>query len=62
MRKLPKGWSVKTITEEAHLVEMYRWVIFHNEKEVERSFIKLVERDEAREAGVKRLWQIQDKL
>lgn len=59
-KKLPKGWSVKTVLEEIGLIDMYRFKIFHNDKQVVESFIKYDDRTEARDAGIKKLWEMQE--
>jgi len=57
-KKLPKGWSIKTEPVEVGLIDMYHWVIYVYDKELDRSFIKFDDRIDARKEGEKRLWEI----
>ena len=56
-KKLPKGYSVKTDVTEVGLIDMYHWIIFKGDVQCESSFLKFDDRTEAREAGVKKLFE-----
>lgn len=56
-KKLPKGYSVKTKAIEIGLVDMYRWIIFKDGIQREEGFRSFPDRTEAREDGVKKLFQ-----
>ena len=57
-KKLPKGYSVKTIVEEVGFNDMYRWQILKDKKVIKESHARVDDRTECREAGVKFLFEI----
>lgn len=56
-KKLPKGYSVKTIREEKGFVDMYRWAIFKDGLKIKESYALDDCATSARNEGVKKLWK-----
>jgi hypothetical protein len=59
MKKIPKGYSVKTVPKENNLVTMYGWKILKDGVQIKESFgFHHIDSADAREEGLKKMWDL----